>query len=216
MNKYAPLSEYLTNSGLNSITLALQEIEDILGFPLPKSAKYRAFWENSEGMHVQAKAWLSSGYTAKVNLREKTLIFQKTKSTMPISQNQTENPGSNWKPRTLEENAKEAMSAYFGKPLRHRKKDEWAKLFDLVSDDFQIVGDIKCLTMGRETKIPPAKASIISENVWMLEKTKAAKTFLVFGKDRRVPQEWLRRYGNLVDSVKFYFLSEDGNIEQLK
>jgi len=121
------------------------------------------------------------------------------------------------KPRTFEEVAKEARSLYFWKPLRQRKKEDWAKLFDLVSDDFQIVGDVKCLTMGNScNEIPPVKASIISEHVWMLEKTKAAETFIVFGKDRRVPKEWLRRFGNLVDSVKFFFLLENGNIEQLK
>lgn len=70
--------------------------------------------------------------------------------------------------------------------------------------------------MGKAAKIPPAKAAIISEAVWMLEKTEAAEPFLIFGKDRRIPQEWLRRYGNLLDPVKFYFFSDDGNVEQLE
>ena len=49
----------------------------------------------------------------------------------------------------------------------------------------------------------------------MLEKTGAKTKFLVFGKDKRVPQDWLRRYGHLADSVNFFFLSENGDIEQL-
>ena len=53
MSKYAPLSEYLAASGSQSVTLSFEEIEAVLGFPLPKSASYRAFWENS--VHVQAK-----------------------------------------------------------------------------------------------------------------------------------------------------------------
>ena len=148
-------------------------------------------------------------------MAERTIIFQKT-TEAKIAQNNNQSSGLDSKPRTFNALAKEAMSAYFGKSLRQRKKDGWAKLFDLVSEDFQIVGDIKCLTMGRESKIPPAKASIISEVVWMLEKTGAKTKFLVFGKDRRVPQEWLRRYGYPVDSVKFYFISEKSDIEQLK
>lgn len=207
MNKYAPLSEFLMNSGLNSLTLTFQEIEDILGFPLPKSRRYRAYWENSEG-HVQAAGgWLASGYTSKVSLRDRTVVFQKNKST--ISHNYTN-------PTSFEETVKRIMSTHYEKSLRPRKKEGWAKLFDLVSDDFEIVGDAKCLAMGRGAKIPPVISSLISENVWMLEKTSAKTKFLVFEKDRRVPQEWLKRYGNLVDSVKFYFLSEKGDIEQLK
>jgi hypothetical protein len=188
MNKYEPLSEYLTNSGLNSISLTFQEIEDILDFPLPKSATiYRAWWENSG--HVQAKSWSSAGYTCVANLREQTAVFHKNQSAIPLSQNDIESSTSNWNAKRFEELAKKAMSAYFGKSLRPRRKDGWAKLFDLVSDDFQIVGDVKCLTMAKSKKIPPAKSSLISEGVWMLEKTKAAKTFLVFGNDRRVPEE---------------------------
>ncbi len=67
--------------------------------------------------------------------------------------------------------------------------------------------------MGGASKLPPARASIVSELVWMLEKTGAPKVFVVFGKDRRVPQEWLRRYGNLAGAVNFYFLSDNGEIE---
>ena len=78
------------------------------------------------------------------------------------------------------------------------------------------MGDVVCLTMGGASKLPPARVSIVSELVWMLEKTGAPKVFVVFGKDRRVPQEWLRRYGNLAGAVNFYFLSDNGEIEILK
>ena len=118
--------------------------------------------------------------------------------------------------KPFEDLAREAMSAYYGVPLRHRKREEWAKLFDLVSEDYGIVGDLVCLTMAGASNLPPARASIVSELVWMLEKTGAPKVFVVFGKDRRVSQEWLRRYGNLVGEVNFYFLSDNGEIEQLK
>jgi hypothetical protein len=218
MNKYQPLSEYLTNLADEAISLTFREIEQILDFPLPQSAAHhRQWWENSQ-THVQAVGgWLSCGwYVTSVNLPEKTVTFQKQQSVTPISHNQSESSSSSKGAKKFEEHAQEKMSAFFGKPLRQRRKDSWAKLFELVSDDFQVVGDIKCLTMGRAVKIPPAKASIISELVWMLERTKATKTFIVFGKDKRVPQEWLRRYGNLVDAVEFYFLEENGSIERLK
>jgi len=51
--------------------------------------------------------------------------------------------------------------------------------------------------------------------VWLLEKTGAPATFLVFGNDRDVPTLWLERFGNLVPAVAFYFLSDDGQLDLL-
>jgi hypothetical protein len=39
--------------------------------------------------------------------------------------------------------------------------------------------------------------------------------FLVFGNDRRVPVEWLKRYGNLVADVAFYFIDDAEHLEDL-
>ena len=38
-----------------------------------------------------------------------------------------------------------------------------------------------------------------------MEKTGAKHKFLIFGNDKRVPEEWLKRYGDLVDGVDFFF-----------
>jgi hypothetical protein len=89
------------------------------------------------------------------------------------------------------------------------------KLFDFVSPDGRIVGDAKYYTRVGGIRLPPAKFSVIAEHVWLLEKTHAPGTFLVFGNDRRVPVLWLERYGNLVSSVVFYFLTDDGQLETL-
>lgn len=63
--------------------------------------------------------------------------------------------------------------------------------------------------------MPPAKFSIIAEHVWLLEKTGASTMFLVFGNQRGVPVLWLERYGDLVSGITFYFLTDDGKLEQL-
>lgn len=89
------------------------------------------------------------------------------------------------------------------------------KKFDLVSGDGAVVGDAKFYTLVRGSGLPPAKFATIAEYVWLLEKTGAAKRFLVFGNERRVPVEWLARYGKLRDNVDFYFLTEDGTLERL-
>lgn len=91
-----------------------------------------------------------------------------------------------------------------------------AKVFDFVSADRRIVGDAKFYSLVHGSGLPPAKFSTIAEHVWLLEKTRAAHRFLVFGNDRRVPRLWLDRFGSLVDGVAFFFLGGDGRLESLR
>jgi hypothetical protein len=212
MNKYQPFSEFLTNLSKDQIVLSFGEIEEILDFPLPESAAtHRQWWENSQ-THVQAQGgWLPCGWrVSSVNLSDKVVTFQRNKTPIYPAKMRTLSGA-----RKFEELAQKEMSAYFGKALRQRKKQGWGKTFDLVSDDFRIVGDAKYYTMVDGKSLPPAKFSIIAEHVWLLEKTGAPKKFLVFGNDKRVPQLWLKKYGTLVNSVKFFFVTEDGNVEQM-
>jgi len=104
--------------------------------------------------------------------------------------------------------ARKVMSTHFGVPLVKGKAQGILKEFDMISADGKIVGDAKYFTMVRGVSIPPAKFSTIAEHVWLLEKTSANCKFLIFGNDRRVPREWLRKYGHLVKDVIFYFLDE--------
>jgi hypothetical protein len=89
------------------------------------------------------------------------------------------------------------------------------KRFDFVSADMRIVGDAKYFTRVGGVGSPPAKFSIIGEHVWLLQKTEAPTTFLVFGNDRQVPMRWLERYAELASTVTFYFLSDAGDLERL-
>lgn len=77
MSKYEPLGRYLARTRKPEVVLRFSEIEKILGFDLPKSARrYAAWWSNSEGSHVQAQAWLASGYhTEQVDLSGGKLVF---------------------------------------------------------------------------------------------------------------------------------------------
>ncbi len=90
-----------------------------------------------------------------------------------------------------------------------------AKLFDFVSPDRRVVGDAKYFSPIGGVGLPAAKFSIIAEHVWLLEKTGARTTFLVFGNDRAVPLRWLARYGVLASSVAFFFVYDDGTLERL-
>lgn len=76
MSKYDPLSRHL-GSSRGTVELAFNDIEDILKFPLPASARrHAAWWSNSGGTHVQSAAWQAAGYrTEGVDLEAGTVRF---------------------------------------------------------------------------------------------------------------------------------------------
>jgi hypothetical protein len=62
MSKYDALCHHL-NRLQGPVELSFKEVEEILQFPLPASARrYPAWWSNSGGTHVQAQAWMEAGY----------------------------------------------------------------------------------------------------------------------------------------------------------
>lgn len=77
-SKYRLLAKYLLDSNKNEITLSYTDIETILGFELPASAKKHThqFWANTY-THSFATSWLSVGYKTKVNIDTNTVTFNK-------------------------------------------------------------------------------------------------------------------------------------------
>ncbi len=67
MSKYDPLGEFLRQmpSDIQEKTLSFRQVETILGFELPPSARrHRAWWANpsSPRDHPYAQVWLSAGW----------------------------------------------------------------------------------------------------------------------------------------------------------
>lgn len=116
----------------------------------------------------------------------------------------------------FEQAARRAVASRFGVTVMPGQVPGVPKTFDLVSPDRTVVGDAKFYTMVRGAQLPAAKFATIAEYVWLLEKTTARHRIMVFGQDRRVPAEWLKRYGHLVRGVEFYFLTPEGDLEQLR
>lgn len=76
--KYTPLSEYLEETKEKTVKLSFEEIEKILDFNLPNSAKtHKAWWYGED--HSQTKAWTGVGYRAKPDFRQEEVIFRKIK-----------------------------------------------------------------------------------------------------------------------------------------
>ena len=77
-SKYDPLYHHLVNSPETVISLSFAEIERILGFALPASARrHQAWWANErEGTHSHARSWLEASYgTQGVDLNAQTVRF---------------------------------------------------------------------------------------------------------------------------------------------
>ena len=77
MSKYDALRRRLAATGGARIAMTFDEIEALLGFPLPASARrHRAFWSNNPDNNVMTRAWREAGYrTADVDLARGALAF---------------------------------------------------------------------------------------------------------------------------------------------
>ena len=76
--KYRKLAEYLQSSGEAQVVLSYAEIERILGFALPATAKeYKnSFWANTT-THSYASSWMAIGYRAHVDVENDEVTFYK-------------------------------------------------------------------------------------------------------------------------------------------
>ena len=76
--KYRRLTDLLTNANGKPVSVSFAEIEKIIGFSLPDSAReHRAFWANTT-THSIALSWLSVGYkTVDVNIEKEVVVFEK-------------------------------------------------------------------------------------------------------------------------------------------
>ncbi len=76
--KYRGLAEYLLSSNKIRVTLSYSQIEEILGFVLPDTARKfkQSYWANTE-THSYASSWMAVGYKARVNVENDTVTFVK-------------------------------------------------------------------------------------------------------------------------------------------
>ena len=73
--KYRKLTEYLKGLDDPECEISFSQIEAILGFPLPDSARqYQAWWSNQ--MRSQSLSWQLAGWkTTALDLAEETVTF---------------------------------------------------------------------------------------------------------------------------------------------
>jgi hypothetical protein len=64
MSKYDPLSARLARHSGPEWRASFAEIEEVLGFPLPKSARTGRTWWKNDAAQPHAQAWTGSGWEA--------------------------------------------------------------------------------------------------------------------------------------------------------
>jgi hypothetical protein len=63
MSKYQPLSDRLRGHPADEWRASFSELEDVLGFPLPKGARTRAWWD-ADGAKPHSRSWSAQGWQA--------------------------------------------------------------------------------------------------------------------------------------------------------
>jgi biotin operon repressor len=114
-------------------------------------------------------------------------------------------------PSTFPAHARRVLSARWGTSLQRRPAGlpgGQSQLFDLVSGNGRIVGDVMWLAGRGET--PEARSAAIAEAVLVVAHvTNADRRFLVFGDDWDTVSRWVTRYRLLLDGVEMWFLDGD-------
>jgi hypothetical protein len=66
-NKYDPLRDYLKKQNRDDFVLSFEEIEDILGFALPRSAQRAEWWDDDtpQNPRLQRQAIRDGGYDSR-------------------------------------------------------------------------------------------------------------------------------------------------------
>lgn len=80
MGKYEPLAAHLESASADQWSATFEQVERVLSFPLPPSArKHREWWSNQAGAgHSQARGWQDAGWKVwKVDLAAERVIFRR-------------------------------------------------------------------------------------------------------------------------------------------
>jgi hypothetical protein len=82
--KYKPLYQYLENRYANTVVLTFAQIEDLLGFTLPESARVHPTWWANDDLndtrHPHSRSWTLASRTATPNLQAQIVVFERAQN----------------------------------------------------------------------------------------------------------------------------------------
>lgn len=80
MSKYAALRRFLEAQKSERVPMTFAEIEDVLGFKLPNSQRYPAWWSNNATNNVMTTEWIAAGFkTEQVDVGVGKLVFRRVR-----------------------------------------------------------------------------------------------------------------------------------------
>ena len=134
MSKYEPLREHLAR--LEDVVWAakLDELEDILGTNLPKSAReHRTWWANSGGSLVHQNSWLDAGWRVeRTDLMRDVIVFRRLRigGTIAVGKSQAAERVAKSPKRAAEKRLAKEMPA-LRQPATVTLRSEWTALGDV-------------------------------------------------------------------------------------
>ena len=155
--KYAPLHRHLSNLDAREWSTTFREVERILDFHLPASARtYREWWANHGG-NPQGKAWVDVRWKVEhVNLRTERVVFRRTRSSAhrsntPVSRpNRAIAPSSstNTKAPSALAGQPSAISAKAGTQMASKVRQPTTTASRKITDKSRLPLDIHNLMQG--------------------------------------------------------------------
>lgn len=90
MSKYEPITRHLNAQSSHKVTMGFAEIERLIGFPLPQSArKYPAWWANNAHAGRHAGAWLAASWKSEdVDLAAEKVSFCRSERNVAVRSEQ--------------------------------------------------------------------------------------------------------------------------------
>lgn len=134
MSKYEPLREHLAR--LEDVVWAakLDEVENILGTNLPKSAReHRTWWANSGGSLVHQNAWLDAGWRVeRTDLMRDVIVFRRLRigGTVAVAKSSNGEKTLKTPKRAAEKRLVKEMAA-LRQPATVTLRSEWTTLGSL-------------------------------------------------------------------------------------
>jgi hypothetical protein len=152
VSKYKPLRAWLSKQSRASIPVTFQDVERIVGGPLPASKTSRAWWSNNPDNNVMTREWLAAGYeTEQVDIAGERLVFRRRDATKRETLDQNASAGFGERAQQTYENEGAAMSEHEANVARGMK---------LLEELYGKVGGLVTLAPGFDPSEP------WGEDVW--------------------------------------------------
>jgi hypothetical protein len=109
MSKYTPLTERLAGHGDDEWRASFAELEEVLGFPLPKGARAGTNWWANDAEKAHSRAWTAPGWAvAEVDRAAESVTFRRNMAQAGIEAAETDAAAETIQPEPMRQAAQTA------------------------------------------------------------------------------------------------------------